>query len=184
VALVAVAFAVFTYQVNVEAKRDRFNASITTMADHQAAMLTYFFDHITTTVKFLQSSEPLKAQLATSPDSIARELKSLQEIYSFSAVYLTDKNGAVIVSTDTVNTKGHILASLDKAFFDRTSSSLQYSAVLKSGENYFTFGAAALGGKIIAFKLSLDPIYKKLNEVSLGSTGESYIGQVDPVSQK
>ncbi len=184
VALVAVAFAIFTYQVNVKAEKDKLNASITTIADQQAALLNYFFDHITTTVKFLQRSEPLKAQLATSPDSIALVLVAIKEIYSFSEVYLTDKNGAVIVSTDTINRKGRILSNLDKAFFDRAASSLQFSAVNKSGENYFTFSAAAIGDKIIAFRLSLDPIYKKLTEFSLGSTGETYLGQVDPVSQK
>src|SRR5258705_11781455 len=92
VALVALAFAIFTYQVNVKAERDKLNSSITTIADQQAALLNYFFDHVSTTVKFLQSSEQLKTQLATSPDSIAGVLHTIKEIYSFSEVYLTDKN--------------------------------------------------------------------------------------------
>jgi len=166
VALVALAFAIFTYQVNVKAERDKLNSSITTIADQQAALLNYFFDHVATTVKFLQRSEQLKTQLATSPDSVAGVLHTIKEIYSFSEVYLTDKNGAVIVSTDAGNSKGHILSNLDKNFFDRAASSMQYSAVRKSGENYFTFGAAAIGDKIIAFKLSLDPMYKKISEIS------------------
>ncbi len=91
----------------------------------------------------------------------------------------------MIVSTDTVeNRKGHILSSLDKSFFDKANASLQYSAVRKSGENYFTFAAAAIGDKIIAVKLNLDPIYKKILDINLGQTGESYLAQVDPISQK
>lgn len=184
VALVALAFAIFTYQVNVKAERDKLNSSITALADHQAAMLTYFFDHVATTAKFLQTAEQFNRQMTASPDSIAATLQSIKEIYSFSEVYLTDKNGTLQASTDVENSKGHILANLDKNFFDKASGSLQYSAVRKSGESYFTFGAAALGNKIIAFKLALDPIYKKLADNRLGETGESYIGQTDPVSQK
>jgi PAS domain S-box-containing protein len=184
VALVALAFAIFTYQVNVKAERDKLNLSITAVADQQATMLNYFFDHLGTTVKFLQRSEQLQTQLATSPDSIARTLQAIKEIYSFNEVYLTDKSGTVLVSTDAENTKGRILSNLDKTFFDKASSSLQLSAVRKLGDNYFTFGAAAIGGKIIAFKISLDPIYKKITDINLGSTGESYLAQVDPVSQK
>jgi len=185
VALVALAFAILTYQVNVKAERDKLNLSITAIADQQATMLNYFFDHVSTTAKFLQSSEQLKKELASSPDSIAVTLYALKEIYAFTDVYLTDKNGSVIVSTDTIeNRKGHILSSLDKSFFDKASSSLQYSAVIKSGESYFTFGATSIGDKIIAFKLNLDPIYKKILDVNLGQTGESYVAQIDPISQK
>jgi len=185
VALVALALAFLTYHVNVKAERDKLNLSITAIADQQATMLNYFFDHTSTTVKFLQSSEQLKKALASSPDSIAMTLYTIKEIYSYADVFLTDKNGTVVVSTDTVeNRKGHILSSLDKAFFDRATSSLQYSAVRKSGENYFTIGAAAVDDKIIAFKISLDPIYKEFLDVNLGETGESYIAQIDPVSQK
>jgi PAS domain S-box-containing protein len=184
VAIVALVFAIFTYQVNVKAERDKLNASITSVGDQQAAMLSYFFDHIATTAKFLQNSEHLKAQLATSPDSLVKSLQVLKEIYSFQEAYVTDKIGTIIVSTDPANVKGHILANIDKGFFDRAASSLQYSAVRKLEETYFTFGAASVGDKILAFKISLDPIYKKLNEFKLGQTGESYIAQVDPVSQK
>jgi len=185
VALVALAFAILTYQVNVKAERDKLNLSITAIADQQATMLNYFFDHVSSTAKFLQSSEQLKKELASRPDSIAMTLYALKEIYTFTDVFLTDKNGAVIVSTDTIeNRKGHILSSLDKSFFDKASSSLQYSAVRKAGESYFTFGATAIGDKIIAFKLNLDPIYKKILDVNLGQTGESYLAQIDPISQK
>ncbi len=71
VALVALAFAILTYQVNVKAERDKLNLSIVAIADQQVTMLNYFFDHVSTTVKFLQNSEQLKKELASSPDSIA-----------------------------------------------------------------------------------------------------------------
>ncbi len=184
VVLVTLAFAVFTFQVNVKAERDKLNSSITAVADQQAEMLNYFFEHIGTTVKFLQNSELLKSQLKASADTLTQSLNQLKEIYGFSEVYLTDKNGSVLVSTDGENGKGKNLSSLDKSFFDRASSGLQFSAVQKLGENYFTFGAASLENKIIAFKINLDPIYKKLADGNIGQTGESYLAQVDPVSQK
>jgi hypothetical protein len=71
VALVALAFAILTYHVNVKAERDKLNLSITAIADQQATMLNYFFDHLSTTVKFLQRSEQLKKSLVSSPDSMA-----------------------------------------------------------------------------------------------------------------
>ncbi|HXF29737.1 MAG TPA: hypothetical protein VN457_07790, partial [Chlamydiales bacterium] len=138
VAVVALAFAILTYQVNVKAERDKLNLSITAIADEQATMLNYFFDHAATTAKFLQNSSQMKAELAAGPDTVNATLRSIKEIYSFSDVYLTDKNGTVLATTDTIESKkGHILSNLDKSFFDRTNASLQYSAVRKSGENYF-----------------------------------------------
>ncbi|HEV8513810.1 MAG TPA: PAS domain S-box protein, partial [Cyclobacteriaceae bacterium] len=185
VAVVALAFAILTYQVNVKAERDKLNLSITAIADEQATMLNYFFDHVATTAKFLQGSTQLKSELAAGPDTLNATLRSIKEIYAFSDVYLTDKNGTVLATTDTIESKkGHILSNLDKSFFDQTTSSINYSAVRKSGENYFTFGASTIDDKIIAFKISLDPIYKKITDIKLGLTGESYIAQVDPVSQK
>jgi PAS domain S-box-containing protein len=184
VAIVAIAFSLFTYTVNVKAEKDKINASLTSVADQQALMLNHFFDHLATTVKFLQSSDQLKGELNASPDSLASTLQSIKDIYSFSNVYLTDKNGTVQVSTDSENGRGRNLSDLDKNFFDRANESLQLSAVRKAGENYFLFAAAALDSKIIAFKVNLDPIYKKLSDIRIGETGESYLGQVDPVSQK
>ncbi len=184
VALVVLAFAIFTYQINVKAERDKLNSSIAAIADQQAVMLNYFFDHIGTTIKFLQGSEQLKNQLKASPDSLANTLTHIKEIYNFNEVYLTDKNGSVIASTDPVNGKGQILATLDKNFFDRAPTGLSFSAVQKVDENYFIFGAASLENKIIAFKISLDAIYRKLTDGNIGQTGESYLAQIDPVSQK
>lgn len=183
VAVVAIAFALFTYNVNVKAEKDKLNASITALADQQAVLVNYFFDHLSTTVKFLQNSDQVKAVI-NSPDTLANTLKNIKDTYAFSEVYITDKNGTVQVSTDSEITKGSNLSDLDKNFFDRAAGSLQLSAVRKVGENYFVFAAAALDSKIIAFKVDLNPLYKKLNEIQIGETAESYLGQVDPVSQK
>src|SRR5258707_1681858 len=80
------AFALFTYQVNVKAAHDKLNASITAVADQQAEMINHYFDHVTTTIKFLQNSKQLKAQIDTNPDSLESTLNHLNEIYSFSDV--------------------------------------------------------------------------------------------------
>src|SRR5579872_619438 len=77
------AFAYFTYRVNVKAERDKFNASITAVADQQAEMLNHYFDHIGTTIKFLQNSEQFKKQVASIPDSVSASLNHVKEIYSF-----------------------------------------------------------------------------------------------------
>src|SRR5579871_6074689 len=116
VALVALVFATFTYEVNVKAERDKLNASVTAVADQQAALLNHFFDHINTTVKFLQQSPQLKKELASGPDTIAQTLNSVKEIYGFADAYLTDKNGTVLVSTDAEFGKGKTLANIDKGF--------------------------------------------------------------------
>jgi len=184
VAIVVVTFSLFTRQVNVKAEQDKLNESITAVADQQAVMLNYFFDHLSSTVKFIQNASQLTSQLAQNPDTLVSTLEKTREIYSFSAVYLTDKNGTVVVSTDAENKKGQNLADLEKGFFDRASASLQLSAVRKVNENYFLFAGASLGDKIIVFKVALEPIYKKLSDGNVGKTGESYLGQVDPVSQK
>src|SRR5260221_5850140 len=72
------AFALLTYQLNVKAAQDKLNASITAVADQQAEMINHYFDHVTTTVKFLQGSNQLKAQIDTSPDSLESTLSHIR----------------------------------------------------------------------------------------------------------
>ncbi|MBS1491245.1 MAG: PAS domain S-box protein [Bacteroidetes bacterium] len=183
VAMVAVAFSVFTYRLNVSAEQDKLNASLTAVADQQALLTNHFFEHISTTAKFLQQSESIRQIISSAPDSLSKTLNSLREVYTFQAVYVLNKEGNVIVSTDTENPKGSLLANLDKSFFDRAASSLQYSAVKKEKEKYFLFAAVSLADKLLAFKIDLDPLYQKLATGNIGKTGESYLGQIDPVSK-
>src|SRR5258708_420085 len=177
------AFALLTYQLNVKAAQDKLNASITAVADQKGEMINHYFDHVTTTVKFLQGSNQLKAQIDTSPDSLESTLSHIKEIYSFSHVYITDKRGIVVVSTDGANV-GRNLADLDISFFTSATSGIQISAVRKEGDNYFVYAGAGIENRILALKIDLDPIYKKLATGNIGETGESYLAQVDPVTKK
>ncbi|MBS1951387.1 MAG: PAS domain S-box protein [Cytophagales bacterium] len=183
VALATLIISVFTYRLNRQAEQDKLNSSLTAVADEQAQLINHFFDHVSTTVKFLQSSNQLKNTLASQPDSLTGTLNSIKEIYSFSEVYLTTRDGNTIASTDSENGKGSLLGNLDKGFFDRAASALQFSSVKKINDNYFIFAAATLADKLIAFKINLVPVYKKLATGNIGTTGESYLAQVDPVSQ-
>ncbi len=182
-AAVVVAFSIFTYRVNVAAKQDKYNSSITVIAEEQAQLLNYFFEHASTTVKFLQHSELLKKQLAEDPDSLTATLQNIKEIYAFNEVYITDKKGTVVASPDA-NSKGRNLSDLDNTYFVAASSGLRFSAVRKEAGSYFVFAAASIENKIIAFKLDLSPIYKKLMDGSLGETGETEVVQIDPISKK
>lgn len=177
------AFALLTYQVNVKATQDKLHASITAVADQQAEMINHYFDHVTTTVKFLKGSDQLKAQIDSSPDSLESTLTHIKEIYSFSHVYITDKRGVVVVSTDGANV-GRNLADLDINFFTSATGGIQISAVRKEDDNYFVYAGAGIENRILVLKIDLDPIYKKLATGNIGETGESYLGQVDPVTKK
>ena len=141
-AAVVVAFSIFTYRVNVAAKQDKYNSSITVIAEEQAQLLNYFFEHASTTVKFLQHSELLKKQLAEDPDSLTATLQNIKEIYAFNEVYITDKKGTVVASPDA-NSKGRNLSDLDNTYFVAASSGLRFSAVRKEAGSYFVFAAAS-----------------------------------------
>jgi len=177
------AFAVFTHHVNVKAEQDKFNAGITVIADQQAELLNHYFDHLSSTIKFLQSSDLLKSQIAASPDSLASTLTSIKSIYAFNEVCITDKKGIVNVSTNAEG-QGRNLADLDINFFTNSANSIQISAVRKEGETYFIYAAGAIANKVLAVKIDLDPIYKKLATGNLGKTGESYLAQIDPTTKK
>ncbi|HCW06477.1 MAG TPA: pas/pac sensor protein [Cytophagales bacterium] len=178
-----IAFAWFTYHINVKAKEDKLNSSLTAVADHQAEMINAYFDHINTTIKFLQSAEHLKTQIENTPDSLGNTLSQIKDIYSFQEVYLTDKKGNVVKATEA-DTHGKNLADLDINFFTNATSSIQVSAVHKAGDSYFIYVGVGVGSKVLAFKIDLNPIYKKLTVGNLGETGESYLVQVDPVIKK
>ena len=177
------AFALVTHRVNVKAEQDKLNASVTAVADQQVEMFNHYFDHVNTTVKFLQGSAQLRNQIAASPDSLAASLQHIKSIYSFAGVYITDKRGTVVTSTEA-DTQGRNLADLDINFFSNAASSIQVSGVRKDGDKYFIYVGSGIGNKVIAFKLDLDPIYQKLLTGNIGATGESYLGQIDPATKK
>ena len=172
----------FTYRVNVDAMRDKLNASVTSTADQQAELLNHFFEHLSTTAKFLASSPHLQAALASGPDTVKTTLNSIKEIYGFKNVFLTDKRGSVVAGTDTTVAKGRNLENLDLPFFERANSGLSYSSVRKVNSDYYIYASSSIGNYIIVYQIDLSPIYKKLTPI--GETGESYLVQVDPVSGK
>ncbi|HTH55730.1 MAG TPA: PAS domain S-box protein [Cyclobacteriaceae bacterium] len=179
----ALAFALFTYRVNVKAEQDKLNASLTAVADQQAELFNHYFDHVNTTVKFLQSSDQLKKQIANSPDSLAASLLHIKEIYSFAGVYITDKKGTVVTSTEA-DSQGRNLPDLDINFFTNAANSIQVSGVRKEGEKYYVYVGGGIANKVLAFKVDLEPIYQKLITGNIGATGEAYLGQVDPASKR
>lgn len=179
----ALAFALLTYRLNVKAEQDKLNASITAVADQQAEMFNHYFDHINTTVKFLQGSEQLKKQIDSNPDSLEATLNHIKTVYSFADVFITDKKGTVVIATDATST-GKNLGDLDINFFLSAAGSPQASAVRKEADKYFIYVGTGIEGRIMVFKVDLDPIYQKLITGNIGETGESYIGQVDPVTKK
>ncbi len=173
----------FTYRINVEALRDKLNASVVSVSDQQAELVNNFFNNLSTTAKFLASSPHLQASLATNADTISSTLKSIQEIYSFKNVFLTDKRGSIVSSTDPQAEKGKSFDNLDLQFFERASGGLAYSGVRKVKEEYYFYAASSIGNYVIVYQLDLGQLYKKL-ATPIGETGESYLVQVDPVSGK
>ncbi|MBS1681887.1 MAG: PAS domain S-box protein [Bacteroidetes bacterium] len=178
-----ITFAYFTFRINVKAERDKFNAGIATIADQQAEMVNHYFDHINTTLKFIQTSEQLKSLIGSSPDSLRTVLDHTKEIYNFNQVYVTGKKGTIQSSTDTLSV-GQKLSDLDNGFLERSSSTIQFSTVRKEDQQYILYAAAGVADKILAFKIDLGPIYKKLSSGNMGETGESYLLQLSPVAKK
>ncbi|MBS1488181.1 MAG: PAS domain S-box protein [Bacteroidetes bacterium] len=183
VAVAAIVISVFTYRINVSAQQDKLHAGLTAVADQQAELVNHFFEHISTTAKFLQQSELFKNKIISAPDSAGNTLNFIRETYSFDATYLLNKDGNVIASTDPENKKGSLLANLDKGFFDRSSSSLQFSAVRKEKEQYFLYAAVPVADKLFACRIDLDHLYKKLTSSYIAKSDESYLAQIDPVSK-
>jgi PAS domain S-box-containing protein len=177
----------FTYKINVNSLRDKLNTSVASAADQQAELLNNFFEHITTSSKFIASSEALLKSLSASPDTIATSLKSIQEIYSFKHVFLTDKRGTVLSSTNPEVEKGKGLDNLDVPFFERAAGEVSYSGIRKSKagakEEYYLYAASAIGDFVLLFQIDMAPINQKLS-MPIGETGESLLVQVDPVSGK
>ena len=50
----------FTYQINMEAAKEKFNASLSAIADNQSSKVSNYFDHIESTGNFFQKSDIVK----------------------------------------------------------------------------------------------------------------------------
>ena len=183
-AISVVVYSSFTYQVNIAAKQEGFKTNLLALADQQAEMVSHYFDHVNTTIKFLQSSALFKAQLTDSAlaDSLVTVLNQIKDNYSFADVFITNKKGIVSTSTNS-DVQGKNLADLDVSFF--SSNDIQYSAVHKEGQKYFLYATAGIDdSRVLTIKVNLDPIYKKLATGNIGNTGETYLAQTDPITNK
>ncbi|MFM7855022.1 MAG: GAF domain-containing protein, partial [Flammeovirgaceae bacterium] len=182
IALVAIlAMGFFTYHINVEAAKEKFNATISTIADNKAGNVNNYFDYIATTVNFFQQSEIISNYLQNSPDSLSKFLKQVKETYPIQEIFITDTKGAIKATTNS-QTNFH---DPDGTFMDKASSGLHYSTIKKADDNYMLYAGAPLHGNLLIFELNLNDLYKSLTDVNgLGNTGETFIGAQDLATQK
>ncbi len=182
-----VAIGLFTFQYNVRAARDKYNANIASLADQKAQLLNHHFEDIATTIKFFQTPtiKILLDQAQASDSTATVDFQSLTEVYGFSQIYLTDPKGSVFLSTDPDLQRGSTFADKDGNFFATASSKIHFGIIKKIEKSYFVYAGAPLDGKILIFKIDLTDIFKKLDEpANLGTTGEIFLAQRDLVSGK
>lgn len=180
VAVMAIAISVLTYRINVKAERDKINASLTAVADQQALLVNHFFDGVAASIKFWQQP----GFIENGKDSLASVLDNTNQVFGFSAAFLTTPDGNVTLSTDPTVKNGSILANLSKSYFDKVAGGLQYSAVQKVNDQYLMYAGAPAGKNLLIFRVDLGKLYKSLETAHIGKTGESYLAQIDPVSQR
>jgi hypothetical protein len=181
------AIGLFTFQYNLRAARDKYNANISSLADQKAQLFNHHFKDIETTIKFFQTStvKELIAQARTADSLASVDFQSLKDVYSFNQIYVTDAKGSVFLSTDPELPRGSTFADKDGNFFAASSSKIHFGTIRKIEKSYFVFAGAPLDGSIIIFKIDLTEIFKKLDDsYHLGTTGEIFLAQRDMVSGK
>lgn len=171
----------FTYHVNVEAAKEKFNASLTTIAENKASKVSNYFDYIATTAKFFQQSSVIKSYLQTSPDSLSNFLKQAKDTYGLEEIFITDTKGSVKASTHSQMT----FPDPDGTFMGKAATALHYSTIQKIEQDYIIYAGAPLDGNLLIFRLNLNELTKSLTDLNgLGNTGETFIAAQDLATQK
>lgn len=182
-----IAIGLFTYRQNVQATRDKYNANVSSLADNKAQLVKNYLDGMATTVTLFQESTTIKNLIAAAQtsDSLVADFNALKKIYGFDQIYLTDAKGSIFLSTDSNLARGGTFADRDGNFLAQASSKLQVSTVTKVEDVYSIWAGAPLEGKVIIFKINLNPLFEKLEEnINLGTTGEVFLAQRDVGSGK
>ncbi len=172
----------FTYQINENSSVDQKGAELTALVDYRAAQLNYYFDHIASTVAFLQHSAVIKNLLTTAPDSLQQILGQIKDDYGFQRIIITDHNGGVKASSQSE--AAHFNAP-EGTFFANATQKFHLSTVKKTANQYLAYAGAPLDGHLIIFEIDLTATYKSLQDIQgLGQTGEAYIGMRDAATGK
>ncbi len=178
-----VAISLFTYRLNNNSSIEKTGAELSVIADNRASQLNYYFDHITSTVTFLQHSAELKKHLKEAPDSVQSLLAQIQLDYGFNEILITDLHGAVKASSNQKSVSH--FPDPDGTFYNLAAQKFHVSSIKKSDSTYIAYAGAPFDGLIMMFSIDLTEIYKSVqNTAGLGNTGEAFIGIQDIATQK
>lgn len=171
----------FTYHVNVQAAKEKFNVSLSAIADNKASKVSTYFNYVATTAKFFQQSDIVKSYLQNSPDSLSNFFKQVKESYGVEEIFITDPKGSVKASTHSQMS----FPDPDGTFLGKAGAGLHYSTIKKIEQDYIMYAGAPLNGNILIFQLKLNELNKALTDVNgLGNTGETFVGAQDLATQK
>ena len=174
VSLIAVgAISFFSYDYHLKTNEEKFATNLAVIADNQTAYFNTFFENAERSLQYLQSSETLKAKLATAAagggmdlmmppigdemavssdstesepkdESLAGFLSELKSTLDVSEITITSPTGAVVSSTDA-SVKANVIDP-DGVSFDRARAGIYFSPVHrdKAKKRYFTYALGAI----------------------------------------
>jgi PAS domain S-box-containing protein len=175
------AISFFSFDVNRQATRDKYQYSLQAIADAKAAQVNQFFETTARAITAVQTG-------LDSVNSGAEYLIRQQQIFGFDFIHLTNLNGAILESSDTT-LESRTFLDPDGSSFAAGHLGVHFSPVFKENGKYFLFVLAPAkttsGDGLIIAKQSLDNLYKSLTDYrGLGKTGEVLIGKLDEVNKK
>jgi PAS domain S-box-containing protein len=181
--LTVLSISIFTYHINNIGSVEKSGAELSVIADNRVSQLNYYFDHITSTITFLQHSNEIKKHLANSPDSLQLILARIQADYGFGEILITDAHGAVKASSKE-STISH-LPDPDGAFYPNAVQKFHISSIKKTDSTYQVYAGAPMDGLILMVAIDLTKVFTSLQDTNgLGQTGEAVIAMQDMATQK
>ncbi len=175
------AISFFSFDINRQATRDKYQYSLQAIADAKATHINQFFE---TTARAITSVQTGLDSLNSGAEYLIRQ----QHIFGFDFIHLTNLNGAILESSDTT-LESRTFLDPDGSSFAAGHLGVHFSPVFKENGKYFLFVLAPAkttsGDGLIVAKQSLDNLYKSLTDYrGLGKTGEVLIGKLDEVNKK
>jgi PAS domain S-box-containing protein len=188
------AISLFTYDLVIKTKQEKFITNLSVIADHRAAYLDNYFDKVNSSIKLIQQSEALTAgapPAATEDESefialvnqdsdeasdtnsaapssevnLPEFLNKQKEIFGFDELLITTKAGSILASTS--GKSGNFLDP-DGITFEQAQKGVYFSMIRQDSVGYHTYAAAPvttpLGENLLLIKLNLDETYKVLKD--------------------
>jgi len=171
---------VFTYQINLQAIREKTQEQLVLVAATRSAQLEAVLQHHINLIGVVQAGLN-----GVPPDSLPARLASLKKNLNCEAILVVNQKGHVAHTTVDSIQANSTFADPDGTFFDAAARGITISTVKKTEQGYEAFAGGPWSTYLVLIPVNLTEAFRLLTEEEgLGKTGEIWVAKQDPITRR